>query len=422
MNESVGHHFFFGFSELHFTNFLIGKYGQVEFFAQQSFNPNYIFMKISSGMIKYMETAPVRSANIQLIVKTAIVIGLAFLSLCLPPIQIFKGLDMSWAFGINFAKFQGLKFGSDILFTYGPFGYLLVPKAIGNNVVHAIYVQFFFAFIWCGLLIYASFRWLSLRRLIMVGFFWLLVLPVIDLTYTMVIIGLSCLVLSENLKLSFFCLNLACILALFIAFAKFSLGIATVGVVFTALSLRTVSYKDGRILLWLSAGVTSGIFILITVYAQFGGVRFFFRWILAGIHLSSGYSTALSLKGPEEELILALICFAAYILVITLNLFGKEKEDRFKALICMVPVFLFFKHGFVRQDGHVLSFAAGFLLLICTVSLFMKSRDAFNNMICLACLGVLFYVLVSGNHKWGPTYDRVFGTNSCNVIKHTICL
>ena len=37
------------------------------------------------------------------------------------------GLDSSWVFGLNMGHFDRMIFGLDIIFTYGPLGYLVVP-------------------------------------------------------------------------------------------------------------------------------------------------------------------------------------------------------------------------------------------------------------------------------------------------------
>src|SRR5579871_4375598 len=39
------------------------------------------------------------------------------------------GLDASWRLGLNLAHSQGLVAGRDIIFTYGPLGYLVYPES-----------------------------------------------------------------------------------------------------------------------------------------------------------------------------------------------------------------------------------------------------------------------------------------------------
>jgi len=45
-----------------------------------------------------------------------------------------SGLDFSWTYGINLAAEQGLIFGREVLFSYGPFGYLCADHlALGGD-------------------------------------------------------------------------------------------------------------------------------------------------------------------------------------------------------------------------------------------------------------------------------------------------
>ncbi len=72
------------------------------------------------------------------------VIALAYALLVGFPAERFTiepGLDASWTYGINLAANQGLVFGRDVVFSYGPFGYLRSPINIGDNLSKAIVFQ-----------------------------------------------------------------------------------------------------------------------------------------------------------------------------------------------------------------------------------------------------------------------------------------
>ena len=59
------------------------------------------------------------------------------------------GLDDSHAFGSNYFPNAGFRYGSDLVFTYGPFGYLNHPEDIGNHILIA---NLFRAAMWLALL------------------------------------------------------------------------------------------------------------------------------------------------------------------------------------------------------------------------------------------------------------------------------
>ena len=49
------------------------------------------------------------------------------------------GLDASWSYGISYASTQKLVYGKDIIFTYGPFGYL-INGAVLNDIFYPIFL------------------------------------------------------------------------------------------------------------------------------------------------------------------------------------------------------------------------------------------------------------------------------------------
>jgi len=51
------------------------------------------------------------------------------------------GLDASWAFAISDAAHKQLIFGQDIIFTYGPLGYLVHGTSLNHNFSQIIYFR-----------------------------------------------------------------------------------------------------------------------------------------------------------------------------------------------------------------------------------------------------------------------------------------
>lgn len=61
---------------------------------------------------------------------------------CLPTLlPNYSGLDPSWIFGLNYASAHHWVFGKDIVFTYGPFGYLLSSLATEFNFFETYYFR-----------------------------------------------------------------------------------------------------------------------------------------------------------------------------------------------------------------------------------------------------------------------------------------
>jgi len=60
-----------------------------------------------------------------------------------------QGLDPSWHFGLNQFFFSPYKFGRDVIFTYGPLGFVCFPEHIGHNLIIAFGIRLF---IWAAVL------------------------------------------------------------------------------------------------------------------------------------------------------------------------------------------------------------------------------------------------------------------------------
>ncbi|HEY6987048.1 MAG TPA: hypothetical protein VH369_01625, partial [Bryobacteraceae bacterium] len=74
------------------------------------------------------------------------------------------GLGASWVYGLNMAHARGFSFGTDVVFTYGPLSYLILPDPEGTSA----HVFFFYLLCSYGLLLYsfaACFRAASSKAL-----------------------------------------------------------------------------------------------------------------------------------------------------------------------------------------------------------------------------------------------------------------
>src|SRR3954469_22751865 len=52
-----------------------------------------------------------------------------------------RDVDSTWRFALNFAAAHGLVAGRDVVFTYGPLGYLVFPEDTGNNLMAGLAFQ-----------------------------------------------------------------------------------------------------------------------------------------------------------------------------------------------------------------------------------------------------------------------------------------
>lgn len=69
-----------------------------------------------------------------------------FISFLPFPLPTFPGLDPSWQYGISKAAEDNLIFGKDIVFTYGPLGYLVHGSTLKSNFWQILIFHWFIQF------------------------------------------------------------------------------------------------------------------------------------------------------------------------------------------------------------------------------------------------------------------------------------
>src|SRR5580693_4453453 len=94
--------------------------------------------------------APARQTQILLVLVVA---WLALVALPAIPPDMTGGLDPGWVIGLNMAHAQGLLHGKDIVWTYGPLGYLLYPDASGHDLYRVLGYRLGVYLLWCAALL-----------------------------------------------------------------------------------------------------------------------------------------------------------------------------------------------------------------------------------------------------------------------------
>ncbi|QGZ89083.1 hypothetical protein [Microcystis aeruginosa] len=374
---------------------------------------------------------------------TLIYLFLAFL----PTIHLINpGLDASWSYGISQAAKEKLVFGKEIVFTYGPLGYLMQGAALSSNFKQIIIFRFAVHFVLLGLLILRIIKLQtnSLKILIVINFIFIFLLGVhykntIGFTTDYQIFSIFLLALSfEKFFVKYLQVN-SIIVGMFTGLAiltKLTLGIYIAGTFYLFLfsgfylayrkqklknlskyiqslfNFTLIAISVASIFLYSGQSITvltkllvnfiiSGIvafvidkilnktrlitflkkllpylvfylFYTTLLIQSFSSNNFpsLYEYILNSWSISSGYSSAMSLTGSKRAFIslirdinalLAILC-CAVIINLLFRLCNSGSTSLSIALL--FPLFLGFKHGFVRQDSHVVLFCIIVLLII----------------------------------------------------------
>ena len=267
------------------------------------------------------------------------------------------GLDASWNAGLAMAVKDGLQFGKDVVFSYGPLGFLQGQSIwFGDLAVIAFLHSAALYVVFCAVLVWALRRVLPTLVSFLIAFFVVAVLPLLEQSILVAVI--VCLASLERER------SERATVALAVGGASFSAVEALVklstGPLIAALFLIALIGMRAR---WwqllLFAALTLGELLLL--------------WLLAGQSLSnvpdflqntwqivSGYSTAMLRQVDVPGWKVTMATVAAAIITVGLALasaLGTYRDARARwagtALMAMAA-FVVFKEGVVRTDaGHL---------------------------------------------------------------------
>lgn len=319
-----------------------------------------------------------------------------------PPWPIGTGLDASWILAINLAHAKHLIFGSDLFWTFGPLGYLMLP-VFPQAEVWAVWTYHIGLFVlWVQAIVRLQFvirprglafltgSGLCILGLLMSGS------PMDRIPLT--VASIAILILSRLPKTSEFDLAVLGLLSGVVLLVKFNLGVQAIAVYLCLLLIGTLPVRTNAAKSWLKL---SAYFALPALSAFFafaivsGNVSSFVPFIWTSLELASGYSESMAFVGPAWQVQLAVASMAGF-LAITLVLGRKSRPVLAAALPASVYMFFAFKTAIVRQDmGHSALFEAymgiaATFVLVCVTRL----RDRVVLSLVVGLFGILGFLMI----------------------------
>ncbi|MBF0459502.1 MAG: hypothetical protein HQK99_16550 [Nitrospirae bacterium] len=284
-------------------------------------------------------------------VRFIVIITAAFLSI--PPLfaTLSGSVDDSWKFAIHKAKLSGLVFGSDIVFTYGPLGYLTCPLYIDRGLWLStlLYTMVTHVLFWGALLLF-------LKRC-------RATLPITFLAASAIVVYMQAIVEEYErpaesynyLYLFFFAYGyivkkeknilllavISLISALFF-YVKFSFGIAVCLMFITFIALLAVEkrYREAvlGVVFYLAFIAVSGLIMTGGVGAL--GMFFYNSWMVA-----DGYVDAMAVDGPAWKFFAALAAWMVYGGFLLRSILRKNNDDMYYLALALGFLFISYKHS-----------------------------------------------------------------------------
>ena len=280
-------------------------------------------------------------------------------------------LDPSWRYALNkFTSFNNVKFGSDVVFTYGPLGFLDSPMYINGNFVLATFIY---------IAMWASTMFLFYKLLkknsnnIYMTILSLLVLFIgspagssdLYIQYC-VLMALAVLWIDMNDIFAAVFLVAATTIAFFF---KFSIAVAVVGT-FALFMAAKISIKEYR-RIWILFLPCVTIPICYLIYNP--TLRGFMQFIKGSWEVAQGYNTAMSTDQHDQYVFWMFLLMIIYIAIMISQLIFKKKQN-FLMMLWLAPcLFMSYKHGYVRADNlHV---AWAYVEILATFSIVIMLFD-----------------------------------------------
>jgi hypothetical protein len=281
------------------------------------------------------------------------------------------GLDWSWYTGLVLAHVDGLRFGREVGYTYGPLGYLVTASAISRS---GLVGSILYAALGCGCLVFTLVVACTTRFRRDVGLVAAALIAIaapVEIfapeVYSIALLVLACFVSQEEASLfapAFPALmgTAAALQTLVkpgpgvIAFLALAITAFTGrGSKRRALALGAFGYLGGLIALWLLAGQRLADFA---------------SWTHLTVSLIAGWGDSMALEVPSRAfeyvalgLILVMLGVYAYRNVRPVP---DRRSSALRMVLLAVAFWVIFKEGFVRHDAHsaIVFYAVGVFALV----------------------------------------------------------
>ena len=271
------------------------------------------------------------------------------------------GMDNSWQIGLTEAASHGLDFGRDVVFTYGPLGFLSVPLL---GIGHAGWIALAFAIAaqlaLAVLVVARATRLYGVVLGVVVAFLALgLTLMVSDIVAVLGLFGAVWLLERDDPNVTPWLVPAAGFAAAFELLVKLNGGVLCL--VLFALAVWRIRGWISELVLAASFAVSLVVLWLLT-RNSLGALP---DWLRESRHVVGSYTDAMasSQSGHTTETVLAGLLVAAGVALVAVQARGMARGRAVAlGLAAAAFTYAYLKEGFVRHDFHALQFFGAFAL------------------------------------------------------------
>jgi len=331
--------------------------------------------------------------NILIIVLS---IFLLFLTMKIPASPISIGIDPSYMFAFNYFFQHHIPIGENILFTFGPLGFLLFPMPLGDNILIATIIHSIikFLFIFGSLFLYhQNKKILNFFHYFIVLIALYIIASSISLPYLLIFTPLIFLLNYHTNKNILFGIFSSILIALALL-TKSSLGIIGISILFS-FSIYTWIKKDFK---------TAAILIFFTIFSfltiwflLYNNIIYIPQYLYAIIEFSQGNSSAMTQNPNNNWWIFTLFI----IFFITYPFLSKYKLIQILFGITFLATIAMFKYAISRED-HIFEFEL-FLYHFIFIIFLIEKNITLKNILHLLMIYLTFIAFI----YFTPSRDKI---------------
>ena len=294
-------------------------------------------------------------------------------------------LDPSWCQALDHASTHGLVFGHDVVFTFGPYGYLYCDPGLGQHAAVRLAGAGFLALALACLLVSscrALVPWIGWPLLLWCA----TLLDIESRAYLIIALGaLHLLQWRGGLAAALLVTTAMALLALM----KFSFAVPSVARIGVVAVTLLATHRRAAALQVLAAFALAVLALWMSAGQPLAALPDYVR---TSLEVTSGYAGAMSRLPPVSTLLLALLalgCLLALLIMVEIN--GRAVPRHGAVLIAAALAFVAWKRGFVRVDHlHV----PGFFLILPVISILLLTWAADLGQRAALMVRVLFAALL----------------------------
>lgn len=309
-----------------------------------------------------------------------IIAAIIIFLLTFPPIGIPTrlGLDPSYIWALNYFFDKGISIGKDILFSYGPLGFLLFPAPIGNNLLLAFIFEFVLKLIFIILLLKLG----SLVRkkdnltnkitIFIIIFFIASFVEFMHLfIYLLPFLAITALLVFKETGKRIYLIS-GIVVSVIGGLTSIPNTVSCLLILFSFVLWHFLIFPKGKGDLYNLSFIFVGlIFSLVFFWVLFGrdiaGILPYFRGI---IEIAKGNSSAMSLTQQDNWLL--VVIFLGFF--IGLPLMTRVKRIYFLYGVFLLPLFFIAKYAYSREDFSHVRFFFDYLVLFYLLVLLYSER------------------------------------------------